>query len=159
MKITWRELAVDLSGQPQNDLMAKWRWLVPEALSLRMVSALGDAFLDDPIGAMYWLDSGGAKLVRIAESQEQFDNLRQQPELASQWFAPQVVGDLLSAGHTLDPGQCFSYKVPPTLGGEFRPDNFVPCDLSVHFHTLGQIQSQVKDIPVGTPISSVTLSE
>ncbi|MCE4360023.1 T6SS immunity protein Tdi1 domain-containing protein [Xanthomonas hortorum] len=139
--------------------MTEWHWLVPEALSLRMVSALGDAFLEDASGAIYWLDTGGAELIRIADSREKFDNSRQQPELANQWFAPQLVGDLLSAGHALGTGQCFSYKVPLTLGGEFQPDNFAPCDLTVHFDGLGKIQSQVKDLPVGAPISSVTLGD
>ena len=157
MKVTWRELAVDLSGQSSDHLLTEWRWLVPEALSLRMVSALGDAFLEDASGSIYWLDTGGALLSRIADSPDHFDTLRQQPEQANQWFAPQLVGDLLSLGHALESGQCFSYKVPLTLGGEFQPGNFEPCNLSVHFHTLGQIQSQVKDIPMGTTISSVKL--
>ena len=37
---------------------------------------------------------------------------------------PNLVGDLLSSGKTLGPGECFSYKVPPVLGGEIDPDNF-----------------------------------
>ncbi|WP_394002695.1 T6SS immunity protein Tdi1 domain-containing protein [Luteimonas sp. WGS1318] len=159
MKITWRELAVDLSGQSSDDLMREWRWLVPEALSLRMVSALGDAFLEDASGAIYWLDTGGAELTRIADSRENFDYSRQEPELADRWFAPQLVGDLLSAGHSLGPGQCFSYKTPLTLGGDFKPDNFHASDLIAHFRTLGKIQSQVRDLPLGTLISSVALSD
>jgi len=123
------------------------------------VSALGDAFLEDASGAIYWLDTGGAELTRIADNREKFDYSRHQPELANQWFAPQLVGDLLSAGQTLGPGQCFSYKVPPTLGGDFQPDNFEACDLIANFKGLGKIQSQLRDLPVGTPISSVALAD
>lgn len=159
MKITWRELAVDLAGQSSDDLMREWHWLVPEALSLRMVSALGDAFLEDASGAIYWLDTGGAELTRIADSREKFDHSRQEPELADRWFAPQLVGDLLSAGHSLGPGQCFSYKIPLSLGGDFKPDNFDASDLLVHFSGLGKIQSQVRDLPIGAPISSVVLGD
>lgn len=159
MRISWRELAVDVSGQSADDLMREWRWLIPVALSLRMVSALGDAFLEDAAGAIYWLDTGSAELTRIADSREKFDGLRQKPALANQWFAPWLVGDLLSAGHTLGPGQCFSYKVPLTLGGEFQPDNFSACDLEDHFNGLGKIHSQVRDLPLGTPISSVALDD
>ncbi|MFK2930005.1 T6SS immunity protein Tdi1 domain-containing protein [Dyella agri] len=159
MKVTWRELTVSLSGQSTGDLLHQWRWLVPETMSLHMVSALGDAFLQDHTGAIFWLDAGGAELTRIADSPAHFDTLRQQPALANEWFAPQLVGNLLSSGHVLGAGQCFSYKVPLTLGGQFQPDNFAPSDLSVHFHTLGQIQAQAKNLPVGTRISSVKLGE
>ena len=157
MKITWRELTVDLAGRASDELLNEWRWLVPEAMSVHMVSALGDAFLVDASNGVYWLDAGGAELSRIADSQEHFDVLRQNPHNANQWFAPQLVGNLMSSGQVLGPFQCFSYKVPLTLGGEFQPANFSACDLSVHFHTLGQIQSQVKNLPVGTPISSAKI--
>ena len=159
MKITWRELEVNLSGQSSDDLLADWRWLIPEAMSLRMVSVLGDAFLEDVSGGIYWLDTGRAELSHIADNSDYFDALRQQPEQSNQWFSPRLVAALLSAGHVLEPGQCFSYKIPLTLGGDFQPENFEPCDLSVHFHTLGQIQAQIKDLPAGTPISSVLFGE
>jgi len=159
MRVTWKELAVDLSDLSSDDLLSDWRWLVPKGLTLRMVSALGDAFLDDASGKIYWLDTGGAELSRIADSPEHFDTLRQQPEQANLWFAPQLFGDILSSGRILKPGQCFSYKIPLTLGGEFQPSNFEPCNLSVHFSTLGQIQLKVKDLPVGTKISSVQVGE
>jgi hypothetical protein len=159
MRITWRELAVDLSGQKTDDLLFEWRWLGLEDMSLQMVSTLGDAFLQDALGSIYWLNTGGAELNRIADSMDRFDAMRQQPEHTDEWFVPQLVGDLLSSGYNLEPDQCFSYKVPLTLGGEFQLGNFEPCNLSVHFHTLGQIQSQIKDMPVGTPISSVKLRE
>jgi len=150
---------VELSDQSSDELLAAWRWLVPSTLSLRMVSSLGDAFLEGPDGAIYWLDVGGAELSRIAESKAAFDRLRQQEEYSSQWFVPQLVGNLLASGKSLAKCQCFSYKIPLTLGGAFEPANFEPCDLSVHFHTLGQIQQQVKHLPVGTSISSVKLGD
>jgi hypothetical protein len=157
--ITWRELVVNLTGVPSHDLMVHWRWLVPPSLSLRMVSTLGDAFLEDPEGAIHWLDTGGADLVKVAESPDHFHNLRQQTALANRWFSPQLVGDLLSGGHSLEPGQCFSCKIPLTLGGKLHPDNFSPCDLPAHFRALGLIQAQIRDFPVGTRFTSVRIGD
>src|SRR5689334_11351736 len=144
MQITWRELAVDLSGQSSDDLLSEWHWLVPAPLQLRMVSALGDAFLESPDGAIHWLDVAAAELTQIADSKSEFDELRQIPENAEQWFMPQLVGDLLATGQRLQPGQCFSYKISPSLGGAFEPSNFEVCNLSVHFAAMGRIQAQVK---------------
>lgn len=155
MRITWRELSVDLSGQSSDDLLSEWRWLVPCTYSLHMVSALGDAFVSDATGHIFWLNVGRAELTEIADTKDAFDHLRQQSDYANQWFAPLLVGDMLASGKSLAVGQCFSPKIPLTLGGALEPANFDVCDLSVHFHTLGQIQAQVKSLPVGTPVKSV----
>lgn len=157
MKITWRELAVDLSGQSSDDLLSEWRWIAPAPFQLRMVSSLGDAFLESADGAIHWLDVAGGELSNVASSKAEFDELRQIPENAEQWFMPQLVGDLLADGEHLEAGQCFSYKIPPSLGGAFEPSNFDACSLSVHFSALGKIQAQVKHLPPGTPINSVRL--
>lgn len=159
MKITWNELAVDLTGYTSEDLLSEWRWLVPEDYRLRMVSTLGDAFLEDMDGKIYWLDTGGAELHCIAKDRAEFDQLRQQPSNANEWFVPQLVGDLLSSGAILQVGQCFSYNIPPTLNGELSLANLLPTNLSVHFGTLGQIQRQVMLLPVGTVINKVEMGK
>jgi hypothetical protein len=88
---------------------------------------------------------------------DEFQQLRQQPEQADQWFIPQLVGDLITSGVRLSPGKCYSYKKPPILGGEIEPANFEPTDLSVHFSVLGQIHRQVKDLPPGTKITKIRI--
>jgi hypothetical protein len=159
MKITWNELAVDLTGHTSEDLLAEWRWLVPDDFQLRMVSTLGDAFLEDSCGKIYWLDVGWAELHCIAKDRTEFDQLRQQPDNANEWFSPQLIGDLLSNGTRLQAGQCYSYNIPPTLNGQITLENLQPTSLSVHFGTLGQIQRQVKPLPIGTVINKVELGK
>ncbi len=157
MRITWQELAVDLTGQSSDLLLSEWRWLVPPTHQLRMVSTLGDAFLEDAAGSIHWLDVGSALVTRIADDADEFHRLRQSADNADDWFAPQLVGALLEGGLRLRVGQCFSYRIPLTLGGEFAPDNFEPCSLAAHFGGLGKIQRQVKDMPIGPQITSVQL--
>ena len=111
MKITWRELAVDVSGQSSDELLPEWRWMVTASLEVRMVSSLGDAFLESPDGAVSWLDVAAAELAPIANSKDEFDQLRQLPENVEQWFMPQLVGDLLAGGSSLGAGECFSERV------------------------------------------------
>lgn len=112
-------------------------------------------FLEDENGNIHWLDVGSATLSQIAVSRAQFDEMRQQVEYADRWFAPQLVGELMTSGITLEKNQCFSYKIPLTLGGTFDETNFDVCDVSIHFRTHGQIQKQVNDFPVGSKITSV----
>ena len=157
MKITWNELTVDFQKQGTDDLLSDWRWLVGESMQLLVVSSLGDMFLADIDGHVFWLDSGAGQLQQVAETSAEFKRLMQQREKADQWFIPQLVGELMAGGVRLAPGQCYSYKKPPILGGEIEPGNFEPCDLSVHFSVLGQLHRQIKDLPPGTKISDIKI--
>ena len=65
------------------------------------------------------------------------------------------LGDIFQGGLRLARGQCFSYRLPPMLGGVWEPANFEPTDLSVHFSILGQVCRQVRALPEGTPVSSI----
>jgi hypothetical protein len=159
MRITWNELTVDFQKHGQEHLLEDWRWLVGDSVRLLLVSAIGDMFLEDSSGQVLWLDAGAGQVHKIAASVEQFQQLRQQREKVDQWFIPLLVGDLITSGVRLAPGQCYSYKKPPILGGEIEPANFEPADLAVHFSLLGQIHRQVKDLPPGTKINQIKIKE
>lgn len=157
MRITWNELTVSPNGVDLPGLLEEWRWLANESFEPVVISALGDLFLRDGEGRIYWLDVGWGELTEVAASGEEFKQLMTQPENANQWFVPQLIGDLLTSGKKLGPGECFSYIKPPVLGGEVDPGNFEPTDLQVHFSVLGQIHRQVKDLPPGTPIGAIKI--
>lgn len=144
MRITWQELTVAFDKTQEDDFLSDWRWLVENAVEILLISSLGDMFLKDISGVVYWLDTGAGQTTKIAESKEHFQRLLQTKENVIEWFIPDLVGDLITSGKTLGVGECFSYKLPPTLGGNIEVDNFEPTDLSVHFSILGQIQKQIR---------------
>jgi hypothetical protein len=158
MRITWNELTVSPEGIDLSGLLSEWRWLVDARYQPVVISALGDLFLRRDDGRIFWLDSGWGKLTEVASSAEEFKRLMVQPEHADEWFVPQLVGDILTQGRRLAPGQVFGYKHPPVLGGELEPDNFEPTDLQVHFGILGQIHRQVRDLPAGTPVGKIRIA-
>lgn len=157
MRITWNELTVSFDKQSAAALIEDWRWLLGDSMELLLISSIGDMFLSNVAGNIFWLDTGTGKLQEIASSVADFKQFIQQRECADKWFVPQLVGDLITSGVRLLPGQCYSYKVPPFLGGELAVDNFTPTDLSVHFSVLGQLYRQVKDLPAGTKISDIKI--
>jgi Domain of unknown function (DUF1851) len=158
MRVTWNELVVDRATIADADgLLDSWRWLVDASCQVVMISALGDLFVQNAIGQVFWLDTGWGELTQVAESAEAFKQLLLQPENVDQWFVPQLVGDLLTSGKQLKPGECFGYRVPPVLSGAIAPENFEPTDVSVYFHLLGQIHERVQALPDGTPIGKVTI--
>jgi hypothetical protein len=64
----------------------------------------------------------------------------------------------LSIGGTR-PGyyQCIGYKRPLFLGGQDDVANLEVADLEVYWSVSGQLLAQVRDLPVGTKIGSVTI--
>lgn len=154
MEITWEHITVDF--EPGDvDLLSEWRWLIGETGQPILVTALGDAFLQEPDDSIWWLDVAGGEFTQVAANPEEFDAAM--AENADDWFAPKLVHDLLVSGATLKPNECFSYKKPPILGGQFGPKNFEPASLSVHFSIFGQLHRQVKDLPDGTPIGKIEI--
>jgi hypothetical protein len=58
---------------------------------------------------------------------------------------------------TLSANQCYGFHIPPTLGGEYEVGNVKVSDISVYIAAMGQIHSQIKDLPDGTRIRSVVI--
>lgn len=56
-------------------------------------------------------------------------------------------------------GECVAHRVPLYLGGSDTFDNFEISDLEVHWSLSGQLRRQVRDLPHGTPIGKVEISD
>ncbi len=150
MNINWDKLIVKFDRN-LSDLLGEWRWLIGESAEPILITALGDAFVRETNASIWWLDVGGGQFNQVAESEEDFK--KEMLSNVEEWFIPQLVEELLSRGMVIGPNQVFSYKLAPTLNGQYEADNFEPTDLSVHFAILGSIQRQVSELPDGTKIN------
>jgi hypothetical protein len=148
--VTLDDLIIPVEGLDVDALLAEWRWLVDDRYRPLFLTALGDLFLEGPGGTISLLRTGAAQLVTVAGSRDEFDELMAQPEKVQEWFAPELVGTLKAQGLERGPEQCYGYMNPPCLGGRNEPLNLEPADLYVHFSILGQIASQISDVPATT---------
>ena len=62
---------------------------------------------------------------------------------------------LRSGGVAPTPSQCVGYERPLFLGGEDTVDNLELVDLDVYWTIAGQLLSQARGLPEGTPITRV----
>lgn len=60
-------------------------------------------------------------------------------------------------GPIADRTRCASWKVPLVLGGANQIENLDVTDVDVHLAVTGQIIEKTRDLPPGTPISSVEI--
>ena len=56
-------------------------------------------------------------------------------------------------------GQCYSYKIPPALGGSFESANVKNVSAMVHFSVMGQLHEQIRHLPPGANISHFKIVE
>jgi len=152
MRITWDDLTVNFDDYQSEDLLEDWRWLVGSSAQPILISSVGDAFIQDETGKVFWLETGAGVVTEVAPSYEAFKAELNDKEKVSEWFLVPILADLKSLNILLGRGQCYSYKKLPVLGGQYEASNFEPADLSVHFAVSGQICSQLIDMPEGAQV-------
>jgi Domain of unknown function (DUF1851) len=146
--ITIDDLTVNFAHLDRDTLLEDWHWLIGPAKLPVLLTAIGDAFVQDTgTGAVSMLDTAAGELVPVAADADAFRALLGDREFVMGHFAVNAVMDLRAGGLELGEGQIYSWKVPPVLGGEYAFANAEATDISVHFSLTGQIHEKV-----GTPI-------
>ena len=160
MALTLNDLTVSFSHLPRETLLQDWVWLIGTRRFPILITALGDAFVQDADdGSVHLLCAGAGTLSRVSDDVTSFRQLVTDPAFVRDNFAPSVVVNLRDSGRSVVQGQLYSYRVPPVLGGEYSADNLEPTDISVHFSLLGQINQRARDLPEGTVVSGVHLTD
>ena len=157
MELTWNDIAIHKSQYDAGTLLVCWRWLVDESFSAILPTALGDLFLEHRDGTIWFLDTCGGQMEQVAANYQEFKILLGDDECLRSWFATELVADLLAAGLRRGSGECFSPSLPPIIGGKLEPSNFQACSLVAHHALLGPLHEKVRQLPPGTPISSIEL--
>jgi hypothetical protein len=158
--ITLDDLTVNFDHLDRDTLLADWHRLIGPSKLPILLPRIGNAFVQDANdGSVHLLDVGAGELYPVADTFEEFRALLTDRTFVMEHFAVEIVVALPQAGVALGPGQIYGFKVPPLLGGEYTRENTEATDITVHFSLLGQIAQQVSDLPPGTPITGVTVSE
>ena len=152
------EITDYLIDQPSYDwtsILSEWHWLLPPDFTVWMVNRFCDVIFVPEDGTVHLLDAGAGTVKQLASSREDFFRQVDLGDNADNWFLISLTDQCTAAGLILGQAQCYSFKVPPVLGGKYELENIVPTDLVVNFSFLAQIHQQTKDLPEGTPINLV----
>jgi hypothetical protein len=153
MTLTINQLTKDISAVDIEDVLSCWTWKTADMKTVAAISVLGDLFLVGKDDAVYWLQTDGGELTKVADDLQQFEQYLYDVEKIHNWFLPSLVEQLITAGKTLKESEVYSFKQMPVIGGEYSVDNIEPTDMSVHFAFTGQISEQIKDLPDGTKVN------
>jgi len=151
MKITWNDLKIDFDHIDKNILIEDWTWLVDDAEPI-LITSLGDMFLKENSGEIFWLLTGTAEYIKVANSHNEFKEMLKDKTLVKEWFLIPLIVKLKSNKLFLEKGKLYSPIILPILGGKYEVENYKLCNIEVHFSLTGQMNFQLKDIAEGTKI-------
>jgi hypothetical protein len=109
MRITPNELTVPLQHLDAERLVDDWRCLISTSKHPILVSAIGDAFVQDQEeAAVYLLDTAAGSCTLVADDEQHLRELPKDSDWVTDHLAVPVVADFLRNGLRLEPGQIYS---------------------------------------------------
>ena len=143
---------IDQTGLNWSALLKEWHWLLPPEFTVWLFTRAGDLFITLPDGSIHVLDVGAGELRRVADSRDDTCTKIDDPRVAEDWLMIPVVDQLVASGCVLAPGQCYSYKVLPILGGGYAPEGRKLLPIREHFGAWGSLHHQIATLPDGAQI-------
>jgi len=143
---------IDQTGLDWPSLLEEWHWLLPREFRIWLLTRVGDLFITLPDGSIHMLDVGAGELRRIAASREEACTKIDEPRVADDWLMIPIVDQLVASGAVLGPGQCYSFRKLPALGGSYRAENRMVFPIREHFGAWGSVQRQISDLPEGSEV-------
>jgi hypothetical protein len=146
---------INQEGKEWSKLLSGWLGLLPPSFTIWFVNRFGDVIAVFEDESVHLLNVGVGSIEQIADNREHFISLIGEHDNATDWLLVDLTDQCVAAGFTLKTNQCYSYKIPPILGGAYEVANVAPADLAAHYSFLADIYSQTKDLPDRTKVEIV----
>lgn len=152
MAFSINDYLIEHQGIDWPTVLSNWSWLLPRELTLWMVNRFADLIVVLSDGSVWMLDVGVGSFNKLAESRDDFCERIDENENANDWLMIPLVDGLVHAGMRLGKGQCYGFKKPPLLGGEYEIENCGVLSISDYLVASGSIHEQLIDVPDGTRV-------
>ncbi|HEX2584914.1 MAG TPA: T6SS immunity protein Tdi1 domain-containing protein, partial [Steroidobacteraceae bacterium] len=133
---------IDQSGKDWGVLLQGWMPPLTADFTLWLVNRLGELIISTPDGSIHWLDAGANKLHQLATSREQFAQLLDHGNNADKWLRISLIDACRQTGMTLASDECYGFKIPPILQGQYEVTNLQPTKLAAHYSLLVHLGKQ-----------------
>jgi hypothetical protein len=150
--VNLHDYLVDCSCLDWQKLLGSWHWRLPQRLTPWMMNRFGDLFLKTEDGKIHVLRLDDGSLRCLAGSREEFSDLLDLGDNASDWLLIPLVNQLVAAGKVLINKQCYGFIQIPILGGDYVVENIAVRDVEFQYAALGPIFEKLEDVPDGTKV-------
>jgi hypothetical protein len=152
MALSVHDYLIEQSGIDWPEVLAGWEWLLPSGYALWLVNRFADLFLVLSDGTVHMLDVGAGTLARVADSRDDFCSRIDEGNNANEWLVIPLVDQLVAADMRLQPGQCYGFKTPPILGGEYVVENLAVLPVRDYLGASGTLHEQLRDVLDGSQV-------
>ena len=135
-----------------SNLLKYWAWMLPEEFTIWLVNRYGDLFIVFEDGCVYMLDVGIGTLCKLAESRDDFCTKVSEGNNANNWLMIPLIDELEEIGKKLLRGKCYSFVIPPALGGDYTIENTCVLTIAEHYGVNAVINEQIKGLQEGTQV-------
>jgi len=140
----------EIDGISAARLLGEWQWLASGEFTLLAVNAFGDLFLQDAGGSVHRLDITGGTISVIATSTAEFREAAKDAAKKQDWFLEELARQAEGQGCSPGKGQCVGGKIPFVFAqSTSAPDNMYVADLYEYVSFMGDLHSQIKNVPDG----------
>jgi hypothetical protein len=146
-----QDYLVDHTHFDWPNLLAGWSWLLPPKFTVWLVNRFGDLFLVLPDDTVHLLNVAAGTITKLADSQDEFCRKIDEGENASHWLMIPLVDRLVAAGQRATPGCCYSFRVPPALGGQQTVENTLVLGIVEHYRKYGLTHIRLRGMAPGNP--------
>ena len=73
MTLTINQLTKNITNVDKEDILSCWNWKAGDMKAVAAMSVLGDLFLVGQDEAIYWLQTDGGELIKVADDLQQFE--------------------------------------------------------------------------------------
>ncbi|MDJ1501996.1 hypothetical protein [Xanthocytophaga agilis] len=158
MQLSWNDLTIDISAIDTSVLFHNWQWLIGKDKHVMMITSLGDAFLQDTKGYIFWLDVAQRQMHLIADSYDTFQLHLQKAVHIDEWFSPEFIFELKQQGLHLAPQQIYTHQNPLMISNTTQT-TIKPANVMLYFQAMGLISQQLKNITTGIEVNGVPLCD
>lgn len=155
-----RDYLLDTAEWKWDELLHRWKWILPPEFAVRIVNRFGDVFMELGDGTIQHLDIGAGTLTQVGANWDAFCDLLDDPEQANFFLMIPLVDALASSRRELALEQCYSFQTAPAFSeGGYSLDNIVVRPIAEHYHIFGPIHELTRDVPDGARVRFVTTQD
>jgi hypothetical protein len=136
-----------------------WQHCVSSPGRIAGLSLFGDWFLVQPNDAVWRLDLLEGSFGALGVSEAQFWSSLESEQAQDEWLQVGHIHALEARGLHRNPGECYTYRVPPRIGGAIDVANMVPGPLAGYQLFCAQLHRQLDEIGEGVQILKLSCDD
>lgn len=132
-------------------------WGLPTDSKILDVTPFGDFFARLPDTTVILISATDGEVKNVTKEINEFGLPPVEIELGDEWYQLDAQAGLEEEGFKLNSAECFGFKQPLFLGGDYSPENIETINICNYHSSVFKLYSQTSADPIGTIYTKVAI--